>query len=227
MIYAVSDLHGCYEKYSRMLQAIHLSEQDTLYVLGDVVDRGDGGIRILQDMMRRPNVVALRGNHDYLAHRVLSQLMQPDADNTADTLFTEHQMWLSDGGKPTYNAFIALSAEQQARVLAYMNTFLIYDEVQAGGECYFLAHTVPEKEKMQQFETLMWAEFIVGEPDYDKEYYPDKYIVTGHTPTGLIVPGASGKILKINRHIAIDCGAVYDHPLGCICLDTQEEFYVE
>ena len=40
MIYAVSDLHGCYDKYRNMLEKIHFSETDTLYILGDVVDRG-------------------------------------------------------------------------------------------------------------------------------------------------------------------------------------------
>ena len=40
MIYAVSDLHGCYEKYIKMLEKIQFRETDTLYVLGDVVDRG-------------------------------------------------------------------------------------------------------------------------------------------------------------------------------------------
>ena len=44
MTYAMSDLHGCYDKYKKMLEKIHFGEDDTLYILGDVVDRGDGGI---------------------------------------------------------------------------------------------------------------------------------------------------------------------------------------
>ena len=28
------------------------------------------------------------------------------------------------------------------------------------------------------------------------------------------------------RRVAIDCGAVYGGRLGCICLDTMEEYYV-
>ncbi|MBQ4612623.1 MAG: metallophosphoesterase [Clostridia bacterium] len=155
MIYAMSDLHGCYDKYIRMLETIRFGDQDTLYILGDTVDRGKDGIRLLQDMMRRPNVIPLRGNHDYMAHRVLSRSVSSGANDTAQAVIAERQMWLDDGGAPTYTSFIALSPEEQARVLAYMNTFLIYDEVQAGGECYFLAHTVPEKEKMHRFETLM------------------------------------------------------------------------
>ena len=34
MIYAMSDLHGCYEKYIKLLEKIKFSNNDTLYILG-------------------------------------------------------------------------------------------------------------------------------------------------------------------------------------------------
>lgn len=36
----MSDIYGNYEKYQQALKAIKLQNSDTLYVLGDVVDRG-------------------------------------------------------------------------------------------------------------------------------------------------------------------------------------------
>ena len=63
-IYCMSDIHGEYEKYIQMLELIELSDEDTLYVLGDVIDRGPGSVDILMDMMRRPNVIPLIGNHE-------------------------------------------------------------------------------------------------------------------------------------------------------------------
>jgi hypothetical protein len=56
--------------------------------------------------------------------------------------------------------------------------------------------------------------------------FDDKYLVSGHTPTALIDFTSKGKILEINNHIAIDCGAVFCGTLGCICLDTMEKYYV-
>ena len=73
-IYAMSDLHGCYDKYLKILEKINFNDNDTLYILGDIVDRGPDGIKILLDIYNRKNVVALRGNHDYLAHYLLYQL---------------------------------------------------------------------------------------------------------------------------------------------------------
>ena len=64
MRYIVSDIHGCYEQYLALLEKIHFFEADELYVLGDVVDRGPEPIKVLQDMMKRPNVIFILGNHE-------------------------------------------------------------------------------------------------------------------------------------------------------------------
>lgn len=46
MIYAVSDLHGCYDKYIKLLERLNMTSDDFLYILGDIVDRGSDGIKI-------------------------------------------------------------------------------------------------------------------------------------------------------------------------------------
>ena len=102
-------------------------------------------------------------------------------------------------------------------ILTHLSTFLGYIQ----------SHTVPEKERMLHFDRLNWQELIVGEPEYEKEYFTDRYLVTGHTPTDLIDESCSGRIYQKNSHIAIDCGAVFGNPLGCICLNTLEEFYAQ
>ncbi len=74
MIYVMSDLHGCYDKYERMLKKISFSKDDILYILGDVVDREPNGMKILLDIGRCKNVILFRGNHDYQAEILLSNL---------------------------------------------------------------------------------------------------------------------------------------------------------
>ena len=64
MTYTVSDIHGCYNKYREVLKKINFGPEDTLYVLGDVIDRGLAGFRILLDMASRANVVNLLGNQE-------------------------------------------------------------------------------------------------------------------------------------------------------------------
>ena len=56
MTYVMSDIHGQYEKYIKMLDIISFSDDDELYVLGDVIDRGEHPVKILLDMSMRGNV---------------------------------------------------------------------------------------------------------------------------------------------------------------------------
>lgn len=76
MTYVMSDLHGQFEKYKKMLELIGLRDSDDLYILGDVVDRGPEPMNILRDMSMRSNVFPVMGNHDYTALYVLSKLSE-------------------------------------------------------------------------------------------------------------------------------------------------------
>lgn len=217
MIYAMSDLHGCYTQYLEMLKKIPFSDNDVLYILGDLIDRGPDGIKIIQDVMKRNNVIPIIGNHELFALY---------ASGYSTNSATWYDGWIQDGGAPTYDAFQKLTAQEQLNVILYISRMPLYREVNAGGNTFFLSHTLPKKNQMHQFIHQPEVRFIIGEPEYDKVYFNDKYTVTGHIPTGLISKEFIGKIWTGNHHIAIDCGAVFGNPLGCVCLDTLEEFYV-
>lgn len=67
--YVISDIHGMYGSYAEVMKLMR--PQDHLYILGDVIDRGKGGIQILQDIMKRqqnpqtnPKITFLLGNHE-------------------------------------------------------------------------------------------------------------------------------------------------------------------
>ena len=64
MTYCMSDIHREILKWKDMLELIQFSDEDTLYVLGDVIDRNPHGIEILQDIMKRPNIHMIIGNHE-------------------------------------------------------------------------------------------------------------------------------------------------------------------
>ena len=69
--YVISDIHGMYDKYEAMLRKIRFSDSDMLFVLGDVLDRGSEGMKVLWSMMMYPNIIPLLGNHDYMAAQSL------------------------------------------------------------------------------------------------------------------------------------------------------------
>lgn len=102
MIYAVSDLHGCYDKYIKLLERLKMTSDDSLYILGDIVDRGSDGMKILLDLIKRKNVFSCRGNHDHCAQILLRSFAIPNDGYFADGLEETFRLWLSDGGSPTY-----------------------------------------------------------------------------------------------------------------------------
>ena len=87
-----------------------------------------------------------------------------------------------------------------------------------------LGNYSPEKD----IEDYSLKELIWDRAAYDIQYYPDIYVVTGHTPTQYIAENPyPGFIYKGNNHIAIDCGcSIPGGRLAAICLDTMEEYYV-
>ena len=54
MVFVTSDIHGEYDKFIEILKQIQLKDTDTLYVLGDVVDRGPHPIKVLLKLMEMP-----------------------------------------------------------------------------------------------------------------------------------------------------------------------------
>ena len=74
--YVMSDLHGNYKSYKTMFEKINFQDQDMMYILGDVLDRGPNPIQIILDLMQRPNVELIAGNHCVMACECLEFLMK-------------------------------------------------------------------------------------------------------------------------------------------------------
>ena len=178
-------------------------------------------------MMKRKNVVCLRGNHDHYALIFLKIFAAQDHGTEEVRLKEAFRLWLEDGGAKTFLAFSKLDDNEKRSVLSFLNTLPFYEKICVNGQQFLLSHTVCDKAKLLDFETCEIWDFLIGEPEYEECYFEDMTIVTGHTPTGFIDPVYTGRMWKGNSHIAVDCGAVFGNPLGCICLDTMEEIYID
>lgn len=233
MNYVISDIHGEYKKFIALLEKINFSEKDTLYVLGDVVDRGAEPIKVLQYMMTRQNIVPIMGNHEVMALDGLKLLSGEISEDIVNHLSSEQlemmSAWIKIGATSTIKGFTALGSNEQTKILEYISGFLPYKKVSAGGNDYLLVHAGidgfdPDRPLDEYpIDALVW-----GRIDYEIPYYDDVYTVSGHTPTqGIPENPRPGYIFRANKHIAIDCGACRrDGRLACLCLDTLEEFYV-
>ncbi len=232
--YVLSDIHGEYNKFMDILKQINLKDEDTLYVLGDVLDRGPHPIKTLLKLMEMPNVICIVGNHELMAVECLSFMMQEITDRSILTLNREMLdnliTWEYNGCKTTLDEFRQLDREMQKEVLEFIRDFQVYEDLTVDGRDYWLVHAglgnfAPEKDlEDYDLNDLVWFR-----PDYGEQYFEDRIVVSGHTPTQFIDGNPRpGYIFRKNNHIAIDCGAhIPGGRLAAICLDTGEEYYSE
>lgn len=72
MIYAMSDIHGCYDAFMEAMDKVDLSEDGRLVLLGDYIDGGPESGQVLRhiyDLQKEygnEKVVVLRGNHEQM-----------------------------------------------------------------------------------------------------------------------------------------------------------------
>lgn len=234
--YVISDIHGHYAEYQKMLSLIDFKQDDMLYVLGDNIDRGPEPMKVLLDLMNRPNVVCLAGNHCVMACECLRFLMNEITEESLkdfdEDKFEMLLAWQENGGSSTLTDFRALKKEQQVAVLNFIGEFDVYEEVFVGGQDFVLVHAglgnFDEKREIWDYEL---DELVWYRPDFDKAYFKDKILVVGHTPTLLMeskIQHRPGYIFKGKNLINIDCGCgIPGGRLGCLRLDDMKEFYVE
>ncbi len=83
--YALGDIHGYKEPYNIALRQI--KREDSLVLIGDVVDRGPDGVEILQDLIKRKantpesNITFILGNHEIMMFEALNYILKLNLSN--------------------------------------------------------------------------------------------------------------------------------------------------
>ena len=224
--YVMSDIHGEADRFHAMLEKIQFSQDDTLYILGDVVDRGPDGIALLQEIMDMPNVMMLLGNHEHM----MLQYLSPDADGIAI------RRWNKNGNAPTLDKYLRLKAKEQQKILGYLRMLPTHLEVEVNGSKLYLVHAFPGDNVHDE----VWNRPKIDDPNPIPEYT----VIIGHTPIPYLIEdkikriqyimdlenrGEHLRICHASGFIDIDCGCGSDMPikaLACICLESKDEFYV-
>ena len=234
MIYLTSDLHGHMDCLEKLLAHVNFSDNDWLYIIGDVIDRNaNGGVDILKWLLVQPNVQLIMGNHELmlLSNRWLFEKINDDNLNVLNSnnmSLLNH--WKRNGGDVTMKALKKESAETRQDILDYLDDCPFYESVSIGDRNYLLVHGglgqyAPDK-KMSEYtpSDLVWTR-----PGLETVYDPQKYIVIiGHTPTVFYSDRYENRMIKTDSWWNIDTGAAA--PTGrpmLLCLDTGKEYYIE
>ena len=201
MKYCMSDIHGESERYFQMLKEIQFSSDDQLYIIGDVIDRGPGGIEILRDIMPRENVVLLLGNHELMCRQAIQKDRTPQA--------------LSTGPPNLSQCPVALEVRGNKRKF-----FLVHGFPAKGEErCVWKRPTKETPNPLRGRYTLVIGHTPVWSLEDDEvEYISNLQYNNDHV-----------RIAHCRGFIDIDCGCGHTldlRRLACLRLDDMREFYV-
>ena len=188
--YCFTDIHGEYELWKQVRD--FADETDTLIFLGDAIDRGPDGIKIMMEMLNDTRVIYLKGNHeDFMCrYRNPSTMVCWTSSN--------------NGGRATYEALIALPEEERDELIERvwrLPAHYLYEN--KSGQKIHLTHagfTPYEDDVLPEIEDLLWDRyhFINRWPKDDE--LKDVYIIHGHTPVQRI----AYKLRELDRELGME-----------------------
>ena len=245
MHYCVSDIHGCFKAFEKLLETINFSQEDTLYILGDVLDRGEEVLPLLNYIQEHENIILLKGNHEAIALNCLYNF---------DISSVDTKLWGQNGGDVTLDAFMNLKGHEKRNLLHFLNNLKTYIEVDAGDYHYLLVHGGFDTSLSESVEEVKEDELLWYRGPYLQKPYFDKVVVSGHIPTLGLYPyfrkslifrqydekyydynmifeamkdAKESNIINLKHFIYIDGGCVFGHKLACLRLEDQKTFYVQ
>jgi serine/threonine protein phosphatase 1 len=215
MTYVISDIHGCYPEFMTLLERAKFNpKKDVLYVLGDVVDRGDSPMECLKYVMNTKNVHLLIGNHE--------QMMMDYYDGK------DRFVWQINGCEDTEKQFRVLPESEKEKILSYLHKRPLYKTISVNGQRYFLSHAGLDVSKpfcRQERDVLIWNR----EEFYGAKALKNYICLFGHTQTFYITPKICSVWFDPKHHdkIGIDCGCAYGGALALLRLEDMEIFYIK
>jgi serine/threonine protein phosphatase 1 len=209
--FVVGDIHGCKKTFEALLDRIHFSSSDQLYLLGDYIDRGPDSegvlAMILQLMASGHQVFPLMGNHEEIFIQACRECI-----------------YSGEWHKEVPAGMLPPTPELVEKYLPFLVSLPAFREV----DNYILVHAGlnfkvanPLSAKSEMLWIRHWYETI----NYD--WLKDRIVLHGHTPMTVEVITQQHRTLSQNQYLNLDNGCVfgkyrleYEH-LYCFEMSSQ------
>lgn len=224
MTYCVSDIHGEYDLFLKLLDKIGFSDGDRLIICGDIIEKGRDSIKLAKYVFGMPNVKCIAGNHEYAFLTYYWELMK-GSPTDFDGLLKKLQNYFPYDGRlldwETVDSF-----ESLPYYIEEQDFICVHAGVPLDNGCIL----PPEKATCEQL--------VYDRTFKDGNVLPKdgKCVLFGHTPTNYIC--GEDKILAYKRQgcvgdkisdyckIHLDTGTWLNGVLGCFCIDNCKDYYV-
>jgi serine/threonine protein phosphatase 1 len=201
---AIGDIHGCDRALEKLLRALSIAGDDTVVVLGDVIDRGPGSKQVVDRLLqlsRECRLVFILGNHEEMLLDALTEVSD-------DSVVTG---WLQYGGAETLMSYGGNPEKIPVEHLEFFRSAINFLETDR--DIFIHANLQPGVPlDRQQVEWLRWTHLTGHEVPQPS----GKRIVCGHTPQ------RSGYPLAIPGWTCIDTFACGNGWLTCLDVGTND-----
>lgn len=230
--YIIGDIHNSLIKFNEILEMVSPSTQDSIYLLGDLFDRGGAepdpvGVYFKASGLNT-NVTWIRGNHDQMLAEYI-YLYYGASEKKRKKLRSYR-----------YNSFdlmkerlVEIDMLNLADVIMKMP---LQVELEVGSTKYLFAHamTFDPSDGKQKPEAYM--EGVIPLNDYHQNGVNGYVSMVGHMDSSYMCRAEYGEYLdgrsdsiwknKKNTLYLMDCGCgLPNGRLACMCLETGERFY--
>lgn len=226
MRYVISDIHGEYGLFVKLLDKIHFSEKDEMYVCGDILDKGESPVRLAKYISSFPNIHCILGNHEFAFLQRYHAVLQTSPEDFDAVLRQLQSYFPADGELLDWD------------LLDWLDSLPAYIE-EADFICVHAGIPTDAEGKLLPLSLVQVEELI-----YDR-YFKDPGTVHksppcvffGHTQTYAVC--GENRILGYRRDrrtpvnsvsdyykVHLDTGAWNSGVLGCFCMDTCKAVYV-
>lgn len=248
--FAVGDIHGNYKGFKQALERAGFNyDTDLLISLGDVADGYSEVPQVIEEFRKIKNLVWILGNHDewvqnWMSDKTDMTYVSKDGNFSDPHINSEAHMWLSQGGRATYTAYINnphlitehrdfwLKKPVLYHILDNNETGQKNDNIPQGGKCFVhggfhreltIAENAAKYKHVLYWDRSLWSKalsvkgsgMILNTVDgFDK-------IFLGHTATtfwGTNHPMYSGGIWNL------DTGGGWAGKITVMNIDTEEYY---
>lgn len=221
MIYFVSDLHGEYELFCSLLDKINFSDDDTMYICGDILEKGDGSLKLLNLISSKKNFKCVLGNHDENFLKYYRTVMEKSPTDFDIVLKSLREFFFDEDGFLTWD------------MVDYLEFLPLYIETE-DFICVHAGIPIDENGYLKNLDKVTKEEFLFDRRFKDSNiiHKSQKCVFYGHTVTdnGEIIaykrPNTKGDNIKDFYKIHLDTGAWQNGILGCFCLEKCECVYI-
>lgn len=236
--YAITDLHGMWNLWEQISE--YCDETDIIYFLGDAIDRGVDGLKVMESLLKDKRVIYLLGNHEEFFMEIAPQLVGLNEEDILISQNEEFYLWLCNGGYDTMKAFTHLTRQEQNWLLTEIHKLQDTDiYINKNDKIIHLSHagTDPTYNKYDimtfgNSNLYTWDRKHFYRP-WAKEGLEDWYVVHGHTPVQVLRKKLNelSKFYQLNKNfkqtneILCYCdGHKFDLDLGCFETKTVALF---